>query len=81
MVADALTRLGGVDRARGSAPGAAAGRRAGYRTTIRAVADAEGRFALRRHHSHDLVAVPGCLVAHPLVAEVLAEGRFPPGPR
>ena len=43
------------------------------------MADPGGRLALRRHHSHELVAVPGCLVAHPLVAEVLAEGRFPPG--
>ena len=32
-----------------------------------------------RHHSDDLVAVPGCLVADPLVAEILAAGRFPPG--
>ncbi|HET6954457.1 MAG TPA: hypothetical protein VFI47_29100 [Acidimicrobiales bacterium] len=51
----------------------------GYRTTLRGVATGDGRFALRRHRSHDLVAVPGCLVAHPLVAEVLAKGRFPPG--
>jgi 23S rRNA (uracil1939-C5)-methyltransferase len=50
-----------------------------YRTTVRGVADAEGRVALRRSRSHDLVAVPGCLVAHPLVVGVLAEGRFPPG--
>jgi 23S rRNA (uracil1939-C5)-methyltransferase len=77
MVADALGRLGGVVDPRVAASPPLAG--VGYRTTIRTVADAEGRLALRRHHSHDLVAVPGCLVAHPLVAEVLSAGRFPPG--
>jgi 23S rRNA (uracil1939-C5)-methyltransferase len=77
MVADALVRLGGVaDPAVVAAPPLPA---TGYRTTLRGVAGDDGRVALRRRHSHDLVAVPGCLVAHPLVAEVLAEGRFPPG--
>ncbi len=79
MVADALTRLGGVADPRVVSGPPLAGGGAGYRTTIRAVADPDGRLALRRHHSHDLVAVPGCLVAHPLVADVLADGRFPPG--
>jgi 23S rRNA (uracil1939-C5)-methyltransferase len=77
MVAEALARLGGVE-----APDVAAGPvlpTAGYRTTLRGLADAEGRFSLRRRHSHDLVAVPACLVAHPRLAEVAAEGRFPPG--
>lgn len=77
MVADALRRLG-----RQPDPVVVAGPELpaeGHRTTLRGVADAGGRFALRRRHSHDLVAVPGCLVAHPLVAEVVAEGRFPPG--
>jgi 23S rRNA (uracil1939-C5)-methyltransferase len=77
IVAEALSRLGGVAEPRVAAGPPRTG--AGYRTTIRSVADADGRLALRRHHSHDLVAVPGCLVAHPLVAEVLSAGRFPPG--
>jgi 23S rRNA (uracil1939-C5)-methyltransferase len=77
IVADALRRLGGV-REPVVAPGPVLPS-SGYRTTLRGVADAAGRFALREHHSHDLVPVPGCLVAHPLVVEVLAEGRFPPG--
>jgi 23S rRNA (uracil1939-C5)-methyltransferase len=77
MVADALRRLGGEhDPVVAPGPDLPA---TGYRTTLRGEADTEGRFALRRHHSHDLVAVPGCLVAHPLVASVVAEGRFPPG--
>jgi len=77
MVVDALEHLGGVDRPSVREGGGAPPH--GYRTTVRAVADDDGRLALRRHHSHDLVAVPGCRVAHPLVAEVLADGRFPPG--
>jgi 23S rRNA (uracil1939-C5)-methyltransferase len=77
MVDDALRRVGGIYHAPVSdVPGAPT---TGYRTTVRAVADAGGRLSLRQHRSHDLVAVPECLVAHPLVAEVLAAGRFPPG--
>ena len=77
MVVDALRRQGGVaDPVVDAGPPLPA---AGARTTLRGVADGEGRFALRRRRSHDLVAVPGCLVAHPLVAEVLREGTFPPG--
>lgn len=77
IVADALHRLGGV-----AEPVVSPGTQlpaAGYRTTLRGAADGDGRFALREHHSHALVPVPGCQVAHPLVVEVLAEGRFPPG--
>jgi 23S rRNA (uracil1939-C5)-methyltransferase len=76
-VAAALARAGVPEPvAVGPGPGMPT---AGYRTTLRGVADGDGRFALRRHRSHDLVAVPACLVAHPRVAEVLAAGRFPPG--
>lgn len=77
MVVDALRRLGGL-----AGPPVTLGPAVtptGYRTTLRGLADAEGRFSLRRHRSHETVAVPGCLVAHPLVAEVVAAGRFPPG--
>lgn len=49
----------------------------GHRTTVRAAVTA-GRAALRRAASHDVVDVSaaGCLVAHPLVDEVLRVGRF-----
>jgi 23S rRNA (uracil1939-C5)-methyltransferase len=77
MVTEALQRLGGIaDPAVDEGPALPA---TGYRTTLRGVTGADGRVALRRHHSHDLVAGPGCQVAHPLVVEVLAGGRFPPG--
>lgn len=77
MVGHALGRLAGVVEPAVS-PGPALPA-TGHRTTLRGVADEAGRFALRAHRSHDLVRVPTCLVAHPLVAEVLAAGRFPPG--
>ncbi|MFN0027394.1 MAG: class I SAM-dependent RNA methyltransferase [Acidimicrobiales bacterium] len=47
----------------------------GYRTTIR-VGVQQGRAAFRRRSSHDLISVDGCLVAHPALAELLAQGRF-----
>jgi tRNA/tmRNA/rRNA uracil-C5-methylase (TrmA/RlmC/RlmD family) len=52
----------------------------GRRTTVRAVIDDDGRAGFRLHHAHDPLAVGpgGCLVAHPLVDEVLREGVFPP---
>ena len=50
----------------------------GHRTTVRGLAIG-GRFAFRRRSSHELVAVDPCLVVHPLLAELIAEGRFPDG--
>lgn len=47
----------------------------GSRTTVR-VAVVDGRPAFRRAHSHDTVTVDHCLVAHPLVDEVLHTGDF-----
>jgi 23S rRNA (uracil1939-C5)-methyltransferase len=48
----------------------------GYRTTVRALVH-DARAALRARRSHDPVRADPCLVAHPLVAEVLHAGRFP----
>ncbi len=47
----------------------------GYRTTVRA-AVVNGRAAYRVGGSHDTVTIDSCTVAHPLVEELLAEGRF-----
>jgi len=47
----------------------------GYRTTVRAAVSA-GRAGFRRRHSHEPVAVDTCMVAHPLVDELLRDGRF-----
>lgn len=47
----------------------------GYRTTVRGVVH-DGRFALRRRHSHAPVVVDRCLVLHPLLDELVQDGRF-----
>jgi 23S rRNA (uracil1939-C5)-methyltransferase len=76
IVRDALRRIGRIEEAEVDAgPDLAS---TGYRTTVRGVSDG-GRFALRRRHSHDPVAVDACLVAHPLLADLIADGRFPDG--
>ena len=73
LVADVLARSGVPDAlVRSGDPIPAAG----LRTTVRGMAGAGGRFAFRRRRSHDPIEVDSCLVSHPLVEEVLAEGRF-----
>ena len=72
-VLDALRRIGRLD-----APVVSAGAplpSSGYRTTVR-VAVRDGRAGFRRHRAHEVVAVDGCLVAHPLVDELLRDGHF-----
>jgi 23S rRNA (uracil1939-C5)-methyltransferase len=73
IVEDALRRVGHVE---GVTVGHAAPLPdAGFRTTVRAVVR-DGRAGFRRAASHDPVLVESCLVAHPLVEELLVEGRF-----
>ncbi len=77
IVIDALRRLGRVPdaEARVAAPiGLSA---TGYRTTLRGLVDGEGRVALRRAASHEPVTISSCLVAHPLVDDVILHARFP----
>lgn len=75
LVRDALARQGGIEApAVSSGPALPA---AGVRTTVRGIADGTGRFAYRRRRSHDPVAVDSCLIAHPLVQELVADGRYP----
>jgi 23S rRNA (uracil1939-C5)-methyltransferase len=47
-----------------------------FRTTVRASVK-NGRAGFRRASSHDSVDVDGCLVAHPLIAELIVDGRYP----
>jgi 23S rRNA (uracil1939-C5)-methyltransferase len=72
IVLDALRRIARLDV--GLAPTVALPPR-GYRTTVRAMV-VDGRAAFRRAHSHEPIAIDRCLVAHPLVDDVLAHGRF-----
>ncbi|MCB0978768.1 MAG: class I SAM-dependent RNA methyltransferase [Acidimicrobiales bacterium] len=46
------------------------------RTTVRGLAGPGGRFSYRRRRSNDPVPVDSCLVADPLVEEIIAEGSF-----
>lgn len=50
----------------------------GHRTTVRGAAE-DGRFGFRHRGRHDLVPVSPCLVAHPLIDELIVDGRFPDG--
>jgi 23S rRNA (uracil1939-C5)-methyltransferase len=77
IVTDALRRIGRLDPPEPS-PGPELPVE-GWRTTVRALVDDHGRAGFRLHHAHDPLAVgpEGCLVAHPLVDEVLRDGRFP----
>jgi tRNA/tmRNA/rRNA uracil-C5-methylase (TrmA/RlmC/RlmD family) len=78
IVTDALRRIGRIEPPEpDQGPELAT---EGWRTTVRALIDDEGRAGFRLHHAHDPLAVGpgGCLVAHPLVDEILREGAFPP---
>jgi 23S rRNA (uracil1939-C5)-methyltransferase len=74
IVRDALVRIGRVEE-----PVVSTGATLpteGFRTIARGTVVGD-RFAFRRWHSHDPLAVSSCLVCHPLVAEVIEDGRFP----
>lgn len=73
IVAEALTRQGGLASPTVvSAPPLPA---TGYRTTMRLAVGPDGA-GYRRHHGHEVVDLDSCLVAHPLLAELLVTGRF-----
>jgi 23S rRNA (uracil1939-C5)-methyltransferase len=73
IVADALRRIAKVDPPEiGLGPDLPA---TAYRTTVR-VAVRDGRAGFRHRRSHDVVAVDRCLVAPPLVDELIEHGRF-----
>jgi 23S rRNA (uracil1939-C5)-methyltransferase len=75
LVEDALRRLGKVaDPVVRPGPVLPA---EGHRTTVRLAVDDQGRAGYRRGHSHEVVDVDSCLVAHPLLAELLEDARFP----
>jgi 23S rRNA (uracil1939-C5)-methyltransferase len=73
IVTDALRRIAKIDHVEvGLGPDLHA---TGYRTTVRGVVDA-GSFGFRRRRSHDPIAVDPCLVAHPLMADLISLGQF-----
>ena len=77
IVVESLTRIGKViDPQVGAVEGLPS---QGARTTIRVAIDASGRPGFRGTRSHDVVPTDRCLVAHPLVDEVLQGLRATPG--
>ena len=75
IVADALRRQASVELEVAAGPDLPA---TGYRTTLRGVA-VDGRFGFRRRASHDVVPVDPCLVAHPVLADLVTDSRYPDG--
>ena len=75
VVADALRRQAHIELDVALGPDLPA---QGYRTTARGVA-VGGRFAFRHRGSNDPFPVSSCLVAHPLLDELIVDGRFPDG--
>jgi 23S rRNA (uracil1939-C5)-methyltransferase len=73
VVSESLGRIGGLE-AREVLPADPASL-AGYRTTLRLTSEGAGP-GFRRHRGHEVVPVDSCLVAHPLLAELLADGEF-----
>lgn len=47
----------------------------GSRTTLRMAVAADGRLGFRRSQSHDVIEVDRCLVAHDLLADLVADAR------
>ena len=75
IVRDALRHLGGR-RSDAVFPGVPLSPW-GFRTTVRAIIDADGRAGFRKVRSHSPVVAGHCEVAHPAIDEILAGGRFP----
>lgn len=73
VVSEALERIGGAPGTEVLPPPPAS--LTGYRTTLRLTSDG-ARPGYRRHRGHEVVPVDSCLVAHPLLAELLAVGDF-----
>ena len=51
----------------------------GYRTTVRVAGTADGVVGYRAEQTHDVVAAPACLIAHPSLAGLLPRLRLDPG--
>lgn len=77
IVEDALRRIGRIeDVAVGLGPSVDS---TGYRTTIRVAPTADGRAGFRAEQSHDVIAAPDCLIAHPDLRAIVAALRLDPG--
>ncbi|KAA9381036.1 class I SAM-dependent RNA methyltransferase [Microbispora cellulosiformans] len=79
VVAEQLRRLAGLDHkvVVEEVPGAPGG--LGWRTRVQFAVDRDGSAGLRRHRSHEIEHITGCLIAHPAVEEAGAERLAWPG--
>ncbi|MEU6710224.1 class I SAM-dependent RNA methyltransferase [Nonomuraea sp. NPDC046802] len=79
VVAEQLHRLAGIERevVVEEVPGAKDG--LGWRTRVQFAANPTGELGFRKHRSHDIQVVDACLIAHPEVEAVGAEGYDWPG--
>ncbi|GAA3639440.1 class I SAM-dependent RNA methyltransferase [Kineosporia mesophila] len=78
VVAEQLRRIAKLDPAPAVVVEGPEGDGLGWRTRVRFTSDTEGRPGLRRHRSHDVIAVKECLIAHPAAAELGVTGaRWP----
>ena len=73
IVRDCLERIGRLDDPTVEPAGAVAPE--SYRTTIRVAVDG-GQAGHRARSSHRVILTPECLIAHPTLRRVLAEGSF-----
>jgi 23S rRNA (uracil1939-C5)-methyltransferase len=73
IVVDALRRIGRLTSP--DVSGGTALPATGYRTTVR-MAVVGDRAAFHGHRSHDLVPIDECLVAHPLLQDLIGSGRY-----
>jgi tRNA/tmRNA/rRNA uracil-C5-methylase (TrmA/RlmC/RlmD family) len=68
VVEEQLSRLAGVEYDV-QVEAADEGDGLGWRTRVEFAVDEEGQLGLRRHRSHDVIAVDPCPIAHPALAE------------
>lgn len=69
VVAEQLRRLAGVERSVEVEPVPGDHGGLGWRTRVRYAVNEAGQVGLRRHRSHEVVAVDRCRIAHPAIAE------------
>ena len=78
IVEDALRRIGRFDGVPVTLAEPAGGAGPPLRTTVRLGVDGEGLAVQHRRRSHELeVSSSACRAVHPLLASLVAEGRFP----
>lgn len=76
IVEDALRRIGRFDAADLPPIGVRPMATPAVRTSARLGVDATGRAGQHRRGSHDVIATSACLAAHPLLGELIVDGRF-----